>query len=569
MSDPLSSPEGAQIDVGSAIASAKECLATYLSGVSEQSSGENHALRKSYWRIMRAQKHLTKFEASIPVAAVVAAAPPQAATASGAPYNPDLITVKVEDMYERMALSAASYNSTQSQGIPAPASVWSNIPHAIPSSAMDIDVSRIGDRFNFSRITPSISSAGALSNLQPAINDPSATFSLADFYVTAPVSLPIGVTVPVITAAPVYAVTTAAPLYAPVTVPVIPYIAPVIHAMAPVVAPAVLPPVIPVVPVIAPVIVPIVVPEDPKVKHAAETLIEYTNKIGSIHQDSHFHQWLELEKGYWSALRRPLKIAREAVVREALIAQQEAIKEALKEIPLQPPQQQQEIPSINTLGYADRSRIDSNTNLLAQHTQFDCQGNRIFPEVDLHSERMHMSGFAGIAKKLPLMHPAEVNMALWGVDNFEQWPSLLVTTNPSYSYEDNPLPGWSKNICVRMGGKSQGSLEVTYSPPDRTRRLRSKLEVQAYAMRYNLSSSLSSRFDFRSVFCVCHTPEDDGNYLECSFGRAGCNRWLHPECVGLGKRKEGQLRDMATVICPLCTVYLESIGATHYLKDKL
>jgi hypothetical protein len=190
-------------------------------------------------------------------------------------------------------------------------------------------------------------------------------------------------------------------------------------------------------------------------------------------------------------------------------------------------------------------------------------------EPDLSSERMAMSGFATIARALPLLHPADVTMTLWGVDRFDQWPTLLVATNPAYSYEDTPLPGWRKNICVRMGGKTQGTLDVTYSPPERSKRLRSKIELQAYLTRYNLSNTLSNRFDFRNVFCVCHANEDSGSYLECSYGKAGCNKWLHSQCVGLGRMNEKQLREMETVICPLCTVYLESIGAHEFMKGKM
>ena len=277
-----------------------------------------------------------------------------------------------------------------------------------------------------------------------------------------------------------------------------------------------------------------------KISH--EILEDFSSRMGNISMETNMQQWLEISRSYWTALR----VSKRGPV--------DPVEVEVVEAPL-------------TYFSTNQSKENS-SNMRESLSAPTSSSSNAIEEVDLSSDRMHMSGFAGIAKKLPSIHPADVTLTLWGLDKFELWPSQVVTTNPSYTYEDNPLPGWSKNICVRMGGKLQGSLEITYCPPERTRRLRSKIEILAYLTRYNLSTYLTSRFDFRSVFCVCHTPEDSGSYLECSFGRAGCNRWLHSHCVGLGKRKEGELRDMATVICPLCTVYLESIGAHDYMKNK-
>jgi Methyl-CpG binding domain len=278
-----------------------------------------------------------------------------------------------------------------------------------------------------------------------------------------------------------------------------------------------------------------------KRKIANEILEDFSQRMGNISVETNIHRWLEISRGYWTALRNS---KREPVV------------------PV-------EVPVVEApLTYFSSNQMQDNSSNLKGSLGQPSSSMSAAEEVDLSSDRMHMSGFAGIARKLPTMHPADVTLTLWGLDKFDLWPTQIVATNPSYTYEDNPLPGWSKNICVRMGGKLQGSLEITYCPPERTRRLRNKIEILAYLTRYNLSTYLTSRFDFRSVFCVCHTPEDSGSYLECSFGRAGCNRWLHSHCVGLGKRKEGELRDMATVICPLCTMYLESIGASDYMKNK-
>ena len=99
-----------------------------------------------------------------------------------------------------------------------------------------------------------------------------------------------------------------------------------------------------------------------------------------------------------------------------------------------------------------------------------------------------------------------------------------------------------------MGGKTQGSTEVSYTPPDGLKKLKNKMELNEYLTRNNMSINIMSRFDFRGVFCVCHEPEDGGSYLECSFGRTGCHGWLHPQCVGLGRRDETELRKMSTVV---------------------
>lgn len=170
---------------------------------------------------------------------------------------------------------------------------------------------------------------------------------------------------------------------------------------------------------------------------------------------------------------------------------------------------------------------------------------------------------------LPLVHPGDVSMTIWGLDSFDDWHTQRGPTNPSYTYDDVPMVGWRKNVSVRMGGKSQGTLEVSYTSPDGKRRLKNKIELNEYLARNGMSTFLATRFDFRGVYCVCHEPEDGGSYLECSFGRAGCHGWLHPQCVGLGRLGEHELRRMATVVCPLCTVYLDSIGAHDFMRGKL
>jgi hypothetical protein len=186
----------------------------------------------------------------------------------------------------------------------------------------------------------------------------------------------------------------------------------------------------------------------------------------------------------------------------------------------------------------------------------------------IYTDRMDMKGFAAVASALSYLHPNDVSLTLQGYENVDQWSNVSVTANPSFSYFDNPMPGWRKDILIRMGGKSQGSLDVVFCPPEGGRRLRTKMELQAYVARFSLSASMVHRFDYRTVYCVCHQPESKESYIECSFGRAGCNGWLHSQCVGLGKLGEMDLRAMETVVCPLCATYLRAIGADEFLENK-
>ena len=58
------------------------------------------------------------------------------------------------------------------------------------------------------------------------------------------------------------------------------------------------------------------------------------------------------------------------------------------------------------------------------------------------------------------------------------------------------------------------------------------------------------------------------SYIECSFGHAGCNRWIHPECVGLGARSEQELTLLPRVICPFCAHYLEGVGQLDAILES-
>lgn len=148
--------------------------------------------------------------------------------------------------------------------------------------------------------------------------------------------------------------------------------------------------------------------------------------------------------------------------------------------------------------------------------------------------------------------------------------SLSALLSVTFVYCNNPLNGWEKHICLRLGGgKTRGRSDVRYVAPLTGRRLRSKPELLLHAERAGLPASFADQFDFRQVFCVCQTPQSPHrNYLECSFGYCGCNSWVHPECVGLGHQSLEQLQHMGPVICPLCTAYLEGAGKLDEQREE-
>ena len=183
-------------------------------------------------------------------------------------------------------------------------------------------------------------------------------------------------------------------------------------------------------------------------------------------------------------------------------------------------------------------------------------------------------------------------------------PVENVITAVSFTYEDNPLPGWRRELVLRLSGKSAGRLEVQYSNPQRDRHLKSFGEVQTYfeeqidqmessgdstlfrildlqenycddesrraAVRDTLKSAkIRKLFDFNAVFCICQCSEDPyRNYIECSYGKIGCSRWIHPECVGLGSRAKHELDTFPKVVCPFCTAYIRGCKTEKYVPPN-
>lgn len=67
----------------------------------------------------------------------------------------------------------------------------------------------------------------------------------------------------------------------------------------------------------------------------------------------------------------------------------------------------------------------------------------------VEGSKLQISGFLKINSVLPRIHPDNVYMSIFTLgENSIQ--------NPSYCYDNNPMPGWRKEIVVRMGGKTKG-----------------------------------------------------------------------------------------------------------------
>jgi len=144
----------------------------------------------------------------------------------------------------------------------------------------------------------------------------------------------------------------------------------------------------------------------------------------------------------------------------------------------------------------------------------------------------------------------------------------VLVTGVSFCYENSPVKGWRKELMLRMNGKTRGKLDTYFQNPQRTRKFRSRADLQVYFEKERIPLGNLNKFNFQVVFCVCQSREDSSrHYLECSYGKCGCNTWIHPECVGLGYRTEEELHHMDKVICPLCSVYLDGCGRASQFEN--
>lgn len=103
----------------------------------------------------------------------------------------------------------------------------------------------------------------------------------------------------------------------------------------------------------------------------------------------------------------------------------------------------------------------------------------------------------------------------------------------------------------------------------KNKKLHFKNDVLQYAVSRGLAESFVEWFEFRKIYCVCHQVEDPTyDYIECSYGKAGCNGWVHPYCVGLGKLSTQQIQYHPPVICPYCVEHLEGAGQLDLVQNS-
>lgn len=180
--------------------------------------------------------------------------------------------------------------------------------------------------------------------------------------------------------------------------------------------------------------------------------------------------------------------------------------------------------------------------------------------------RLNVAGFENIQSYMRSLSP-DVRLDNVYLDLAKT--RLSLGGNPAFCIDNFPLDGWRKEIYIRMAGHMRGSAEVVYACPDRTTRIRTKVELAKYLSQHRIPLQRMVLFNFNKVYCVCHQPECR-RYLECSFGKGGCNGWVHSECVGLGVRSAAELSQMKRVICPLCYHYLLGTGELDsYAADAM
>jgi hypothetical protein len=218
--------------------------------------------------------------------------------------------------------------------------------------------------------------------------------------------------------------------------------------------------------------------------------------------------------------------------------------------------------------YQKYIQVRSHFNEMSNNVNNKKESDIIFANLFKDNDKLSMQGFNGIKNFLNKVNTDQQIKLSLGDDNITE--GLTRTLNPYFYYENKPLQGWRKEISVRLNGKTRGSIDVCYLSPNKTKRIRNKGEFMNYCTKESNLASPSSinQFDFRNVFCVCHTTEDvNRSYIECSFGKCGCNGWIHSDCVGLGLKCEEDLIKLKKVFCPFCTHYLDSVGLLKYFND--
>jgi hypothetical protein len=198
-------------------------------------------------------------------------------------------------------------------------------------------------------------------------------------------------------------------------------------------------------------------------------------------------------------------------------------------------------------------------------------------QTEATTDRLSYLGIINIAKNLKRIYGEKSDVQMLVNNSPISEASSWTASSPAYCYMNETIAGWRRDVHLGMSGKSQGTLSVSYlAPYNNGRRIRNRSELANYLTSNSTTlESLcgdlqpTSAVDFKTVYCVCHQPAGCGPYIECSFGLCGCQGWVHPHCIGLGYMSEMDIQYLDTIICPLCTHYLEGINEISYFENKV
>jgi hypothetical protein len=178
-----------------------------------------------------------------------------------------------------------------------------------------------------------------------------------------------------------------------------------------------------------------------------------------------------------------------------------------------------------------------------------------------------------------------------GEDNNEDGTAIPQQIQiPTYVWQDKPIFGWRKEVTVRVDGLSAGGIDVSYVPPPSTTNnsnnnhnnqqptnIRNEAELKIAAVTHNLPQQVQGLFAYSArTTCFCQGCIINkvklgrrSKLIQCVYGKAGCNGWLHKECIEMcvGTAPKGHSL-WTKAICPLCVKYLMGTGElAHYYED--
>ena len=313
--------EDTVIDISQAIASAKRSLETFLSDVSEQWSGDSHSVRKSYWRILRARRHLTNLGNTI----VRIQVPPM--MTADVPQHLSLTTVETSGNTERARVM--EINNKTDPLLPLTA-VTGPCVHTNLQDTTNIATATAAETETVPTINKTIQNTEKITNQSTIVPKSTQYLSNGD-------SILLSTFISLVNKD--LSLTDCAILISNV----------------------------------APVIEEIILKSDEEIaaenakiyckEHSTLALLEYTEKMGIIRHEINFQQWLVVIKGYWSALR----VAHRGGVQKELEPELEPIPELIPksisgqecelENHIQQPAQQ-----IVSLSYTSTNKTNQNIN---------------------------------------------------------------------------------------------------------------------------------------------------------------------------------------------------------------